>query len=822
MSAYQDLVSERNSLKRKVADLQQRVNKLEGSTPLILARRLSRFEKPAMALLEVAFRANRLRRRIVYRNNGPRLSDMRLWEMEFPTAAIDKARRTVIVISQVASRTGAPILAWNIARELAKTYNVVTVLMEGGPLQSVFADAGTVVGPVGPLYRNVTHAAKVAWNVVQAYDPVFVIANTAESRYLAVPFAREGIPVITLIHEFAADVFPKDALQTTFDWAAEVVFPAAVVRDSYKPGYSSILFKRERILPQGQSEVPVTAAEATQLKQPSDEPDLADILRPQGQKDALLVVGMGSADFRKGADIFIATATIVKRLAPNGGVRFAWIGSAHDPLFHTYMVEQLYRSGVDDILELIPTLPQIEAVYDAADLLFVSSRLDPLPNVAIDMALKAKPVLCFANATGFAGVLQADPVTAPLVVPYLDAAKAAEVILQLAGDRAMVSRMGEALKATAAGWFDMPRYVAELARLGEAASADRKPREARREVLLRPGSFDLALYTGKVAKSRAALEGAVDHYLNYAGQIALLRRALAGFHPGIYAHLVPEVTRSGWTDPLVHYIEAGKPDGPWVHPVIDLSAAKARTPMGTIALHGHFHYTDNIAEFMAALAVNAGQYDLFLTTSSEEKAAILRQATSGYRQKVEIEVVSNKGRDIGPFLHVLRKDIIGKYEIVGHLHGKRSTHVHSVGPKAGDLWRNFLWQHLLGPKVAAADIIVSQLLADPKLGVVFPEDPNIIGWDFNRDFAEELAKRMHLGDPLPEYIDFPAGTMFWARSAAMEPFLGLDLTWEDYPPEPLPVDGSFLHAMERLIPFVAKEAGYEFATSHLPGVGRMH
>jgi lipopolysaccharide biosynthesis protein len=41
---------------------------------------------------------------------------------------------------------------------------------------------------------------------------------------------------------------------------------------------------------------------------------------------------------------------------------------------------------------------------------------------------------------------------------------------------------------------------------------------------------------------------------------------------------------------------------------------------------------------------------------------------------------------------------------------------------------------------------------------------------------------------------------------------------EDYPPEPLPHDGTILHAIERLLPFVARHAGCRFATTHVPGV----
>ena len=55
---------------------------------------------------------------------------------------------------------------------------------------------------------------------------------------------------------------------------------------------------------------------------------------------------------------------------------------------------------------------------------------------------------------------------------------------------------------------------------------------------------------------------------------------------------------------------------------------------------------------------------------------------------------------------------------------------------------------------------------------------------------------------------------------ALAPLLELGLDWDDYPEEPVPIDCTILHALERLIPFVAAKAGYRFATTHIKGVNR--
>jgi len=48
----------------------------------------------------------------------------------------------------------------------------------------------------------------------------------------------------------------------------------------------------------------------------------------------------------------------------------------------------------------------------------------------------------------------------------------------------------------------------------------------------------------------------------------------------------------------------------------------------------------------------------------------------------------------------------------------------------------------------------------------------------------------------------------------------LQLDWDEYPDEPLPIDGSMLHAIERLLPTIAHHAGFDSKVTYAPGVSR--
>jgi lipopolysaccharide biosynthesis protein len=188
---------------------------------------------------------------------------------------------------------------------------------------------------------------------------------------------------------------------------------------------------------------------------------------------------------------------------------------------------------------------------------------------------------------------------------------------------------------------------------------------------------------------------------------------------------------------------------------------------------------------------------------------------------IEIEVVPNRGRDIGPLLTAFGTALMDGYDIVGHLHTKKTTTFKEE--IIGKEWYTFLLENLLGGRSVMADAIIGCLANDPSIGIVFPDDPHaesyVAGWGHNKSTAEALGKRLGLL-PLPEYFLFPIGTMFWARVEALRPLFDLRLDWQDYPTEPLPYDGSILHALERLLPFVAAKQGLRAVLTNVAGVTR--
>lgn len=180
-------------------------------------------------------------------------------------------------------------------------------------------------------------------------------------------------------------------------------------------------------------------------------------------------------------------------------------------------------------------------------------------------------------------------------------------------------------------------------------------------------------------------------------------------------------------------------------------------------------------------------------------------------------LVENVGRDIGPFITEIPREIkLGAYDIVGHLHTKKSL----WGGDVGKDWRDYLLDTLIGRDLSALADILDLFAKNERLGLVFADDGNNIGWSDNFEHAKALAAKFHGGLAIPARPMFPVGNMFWARAAALKPLWDLNLSAEDFPSEPVPYDGSILHAIERLSPAIVEHAGYEWATVYVDGVMR--
>jgi len=239
---------------------------------------------------------------------------------------------------------------------------------------------------------------------------------------------------------------------------------------------------------------------------------------------------------------------------------------------------------------------------------------------------------------------------------------------------------------------------------------------------------------------------------------------------------------------------------------LSLPSGPATTcPKLNIGVHLHVHYPDLAAEIATHLAHIPVPFQLYVSTPAEHAAEVRRALASLSKVRLNIQSFPNKGRDIAPFLAGFGSDL-RQHDLICHIHTKASPH---NAAKAD--WRSQLLNALLGSPASIAAIF--QLFEQtPHLGLVFPEYhaalADQISWGTNFAAAKALADRMRVPLDPNAVVPFPAGSMFWARSAALEPLLALNLGFEDFPQESGQIDGTPAHAIERLFGEITLASGH--------------
>ncbi len=388
-------------------------------------------------------------------------------------AEYNPTRKTIILGTHDGSNSGAPILTVNIARHLSRRYNVICLMLAGGPLSDEFAHyCVSTIMPISGTIRDADPRAvarKVLSKVKSQYGVDFALANSVECEILVSAARLFEIPAVALIHEFAEYTHPT-RLARTLAAADYVVFSSELLAKSAL-GEVPKTSEKQFILPQGKCSVP-----GSSLRQEIKgyRAHLQRAINP----GEFLCVGCGRVEMRKGVDLFIAAAAMALDRGLNA--RFLWVGDGykpeHDLAYSIWLKDQLVRSGHGDRIEIIQALSgeDLDILYEDAHVMFLSSRLDPLPNVAIDALYKGVPVICFDRATGFAEYFRSDALLESLVVPYFDLHAVTDKIIEIARNQGLRGMLAERSSRFAHSTFDMEKYVENLELLLNKAAEKQK------------------------------------------------------------------------------------------------------------------------------------------------------------------------------------------------------------------------------------------------------------------------------------------------------------------------------------------------------------
>ena len=333
----------------------------------------------------------------------------------------------VLLVSHSAGRTGAPLCFLKLAERLTRLPDVECwiVLREGGELADAFARLAPTLdlGAVAAQGLSISHMPEMIAGGYRDYSSRGIaICNTiAISEYHAA-FSEHKIPVLSWIHELPVSIDQlggKTIIDRISAGSQRIIVPADVVRDALIARYA-ISPDRLRTVYYGL------------------EPRTRDLARDRQNirrqvrlelgipEEAPIVLGCGTAEFRKGVDLFAQLCRQVltgsREGEPASNAWFVWVGEQIFTDFHQWLRHDA-QYGTREARFIIAGPRQDTVPYFlAADLFALTSREDPCPFVNLEAMESGLAVVAFEDSGGAPEVLK----EAGACVPHLDVARHGE------------------------------------------------------------------------------------------------------------------------------------------------------------------------------------------------------------------------------------------------------------------------------------------------------------------------------------------------------------------------------------------------------------
>ena len=514
-----------------------------------------------------------------------------------------------------------------------------------------------------------------------------------------------------------------------------------------------------------------------------------------GQENFKVLVASGLVQMRKGVDLFIYVAAYTKKMS-NKRYKFIWVGDGFEPdndlNYSLWLKREIKHLGLEKDFIFLEHQKDLGVIFGLADIFCLTSRMDPFPNVVIDAMEANLPIACFDNTSGIAEFLKENNAES-IVADYLDTYQLAQKIIEFLEEDKPKSNKNSLLVEEK---LNFNNYIDFLEEQIDLSYQDNLDNQRIFEIIKNSEMFD-----NKFATIPKDYENSIKYY------VSTTKNKLIRMCPN---------PRPGFSN-LKWIVKNRESKIPFYEALVDgiISTHECKIIPFDIendvsymyAVHLHLFYIDLAEEFVHYFKNLPHGYDLYITVVDE---SIIQNVFKIFENcganKIEMVVVDNVGRDVAPMLFDLKEKLYdSKYKIIGHFHSKKSI---STDNQLGNKWRKYLLDNLIGDKEDSKSIL--SLFNDNAVGLVFAEDRHYMDMGENKEYFDSLCNKMGI-KTIDETPVFPLGNMFWARTESIKQLFILNKT-DVIQPEPLPYDGSYMHALERITPQLVNENQFKYIT----------
>lgn len=320
----------------------------------------------------------------------------------------------VLVVTHDLSNTGAPILAFNIAKQLiskSKKVIAVTCSSENNKLEDLYTKNNI------PLYKLddfselkyfATGCLKQTLfsNDLNQQQNFFLEAlrNTGYKRTMVnsvasgkyVKLLKEyDFLILSLIHEMKNTIinyFYEEGKYIS-QYSDYIVFPDQIVKEDFESIFSKV-YGNVYVFPQG------VYLDCSIEDIPIENKEVFSIL--EQTKNKKIILGSGTAELRKGTDLFINAAISLAKM--DESFEFVWAGDFYDSNLKSWLQLQIEKSGLSDKIHFIPFISNkndYKKLLSRACAFWLTSREDPFPSVALEAMSFGVPIFGFKDSGGF-------------------------------------------------------------------------------------------------------------------------------------------------------------------------------------------------------------------------------------------------------------------------------------------------------------------------------------------------------------------------------------------------------------------------------------
>jgi glycosyltransferase involved in cell wall biosynthesis len=361
--------------------------------------------------------------------------------------------KNILFVSHDANRAGAQILLLRFLKLLKNhpDFKFSILLKEGGVIEKEFEEiAKTYYWKDKNVKSQKTIFEKIAnriftknnhennlLNELKEQNFNLIVSNTVTNGDLLEKLNALNVPISTYIHELEMGIqqyTSTQLYQNTLNFTKSYIACAESVKENLIKNHNidaTKIMVLPSLLPESALSFESSKSKILKLKNKYNIPE-----------NAFLVGGMGTVDLRKGVDVFLQVANLLK---DKNDVYFLWVGGQDTEIeYKIFQIDKdrlalknvIFQTSINNPLDFM----------DAFDVFFVSSREDPYPLVVLEAAILSKPIICFDKAGGAKDFVEED---CGFVVDYMDVNSVVNKIIELKENSILRKELGDSAKKKA-------------------------------------------------------------------------------------------------------------------------------------------------------------------------------------------------------------------------------------------------------------------------------------------------------------------------------------------------------------------------------------